>query len=75
VVVDHDLLDPEHGIAYIAKNLSGREVGDAATELGLAPMTNPNFPDVIANYSNTLPVGRPAKSTSIGLRDRQGKYI
>ncbi|HEX5258614.1 MAG TPA: PAS domain-containing protein [Sphingomicrobium sp.] len=74
-VVVHDLSDPAHTIVYIANNLSGRSVGDSATELGLARMADPAFPDVIANYANTFPDGRPAKSTSIGLKDRSGKFI
>jgi predicted transcriptional regulator YheO len=74
-VVVHDLSDPAHTIVYIANNLSGRAVGDSATELGLARMADPTFPDVIANYAGTFPDGRPAKSTSIGLKDSSGKFI
>jgi len=74
-VVVHDLSDPAHTIVYIANNLSGRKVGDSATELGLARMADPTFPDVIANYANSLSDGRPAKSTSIGLKDTSGKFI
>jgi predicted transcriptional regulator YheO len=74
-VVVHDLSDPRHTIVYIANNLSGRRAGDPATELGLARMADPKFPDVIANYTNAFPDGRPAKSTSIGLRDKSGKFI
>jgi len=74
-VVVHDLTDPEHTIVFIGNNLSGRAVGDAATEMGLARMTDPEFPDVVANYANKFSDGRPAKSTSVGLRDKSGKYI
>ena len=35
-VVVHDLLDPSHAVLAIHNNLSGREVGQGATELGLA---------------------------------------
>lgn len=34
-VVVHDLLDPEHAVLAIHNNLSGREVGQPATELGV----------------------------------------
>lgn len=74
-VVLHDLTDPEHAIVQIENNLSGRDVGDSATELGLARISDPSFPDVIANYANSFADGRPAKSTSIGLKDKSGKYI
>ncbi len=50
-------------------------MGDSATELGLARIVDPEFPEVIANYANRFADGRPAKSTSIGLKDKSGKYI
>jgi predicted transcriptional regulator YheO len=74
-VVVHDLTNPEHAIIQIENNLSGRSVGDGATELGLARMADPSFPDIIANYANAFADGRPAKSTSIGLRDKSGRFV
>src|ERR1700692_1690105 len=68
-VVIHDLLPAEHAIVAIHNNLSGREVGDPATELGLARIGDPEYPQVIANYLNRFADGRPAKSTSIGIKD------
>ena len=70
-----DLTRSEHAIVQIENNLSGRAVGDSATELGLARIVDPNFPEVLANYANQFSDGRPAKSTSIGLKDKSGKYI
>ena len=40
-VVLHDLRDPQHAIRVIENNLSGREVGDSATELGLVARVVP----------------------------------
>ncbi|NMM27997.1 MAG: transcriptional regulator [Glaciimonas sp.] len=74
-VVVHDLLDPEHAILAIHNNLSGREVGHPATELGLARILNPDFAQVVANYANQFSDGRQAKSTSIGIKDSEGRYI
>jgi predicted transcriptional regulator YheO len=74
-VVLHDLRDPEHAIRAIENNLSGRQVGDSATELGLARIADPDYPSVIQNYPNQFPDGRPAKSTSIGIRNAAGEYI
>src|SRR5579863_8856988 len=74
-VVLHDLTDPEHAIVQIENNLSGRSVGDSATELGLARISDPAFPEVIANYANNFADGRPAKSTSVGLKDKNGRFI
>ncbi|MGW2741227.1 helix-turn-helix transcriptional regulator [Streptomyces sp. NPDC001450] len=74
-VVLHDLRDPEHAIRAIENNLSGREVGDSATELGLVRIADPQYPSVIQNYPNRFPDGRPAKSTSIGIKNSAGEYI
>jgi predicted transcriptional regulator YheO len=73
-VVLHDLRDPGHAVLAIHNNLSGRVVGEPATELGLARIADPSFPQVLANYPNTFPDGRPAKSTSIGIKDQDGQY-
>ncbi|MFF7212972.1 transcriptional regulator [Streptomyces sp. NPDC008238] len=74
-VVLHDLRDPRQAIRVIENNLSGREVGDSATELGLARIADPQYPSVIQNYPNRFPDGRPVKSTSIGIKNAAGQYI
>jgi predicted transcriptional regulator YheO len=74
-VVVHDLTDRRHAILAIHNNLSGREVGDPVTELGSRRISDPGFPEVVANYPNRFPDGRRAKCTSIGVRDRQGSYV
>ena len=74
-VVVHDLLHPGHAILAIHNNLSGRQPGDPATELGLARIADPEYPQIITNYANQLPDGRQAKSTSIGIKDSSGCYV
>ena len=74
-VVLHDLTQPEHAIIAIANNLSGRNVGDPVTEIGLARIADPNYPEILLNYPNRFPDGRPVKSTSIGLKNSQGEFI
>ncbi|MBB5925746.1 helix-turn-helix transcriptional regulator [Streptomyces echinatus] len=74
-VVLHDLRNPDHAIRAIENNLSGRQVGDPATELGLARIADPEYPSVIQNYPNRFPDGRPAKSTSIGIKNAAGEYV
>ena len=74
-VVVHDLKDPEHAIMSIHNNLSGREAGQPATELALARIASPDFPEIIANYGNQFADGRPVKSTSIGIKDEKGNYV
>lgn len=74
-VVLHDLRDPENTIRTIENNISGREPGQSATELGLARIQDPDFPAVLQNYANTFPDGRAAKSTSIGIKNTDGTYV
>ncbi|MFD8255276.1 helix-turn-helix transcriptional regulator [Streptomyces werraensis] len=74
-VVLHDLRNPAHAIRVIENNLSGRQVGDSATELGLARIQDPDYPSVLQNYANQFPDGRPAKSTSIGIKNAAGEYV
>ncbi|RYF48082.1 MAG: transcriptional regulator, partial [Cytophagaceae bacterium] len=74
-VVVHDLLDPTHAVLAIHNNLSGRAIGHPATELGLARILDPDYQQVITNYSNQFADGRQAKSTSIGIKDSEGNYI
>ena len=74
-VVVHDLKTPEHAVISIRNNLSGRQPGDPATELGLARISSPDFPNILANYANKFSDGRPAKSTSIGIKNDAGEYV
>lgn len=74
-VVLHDLREPQHAILAIHNNLSGRNVGAPATELGLARIADPDYPQIIANYQNQFKDGRQVKSTSIGIKDSDGKYV
>ncbi|MFF4171876.1 transcriptional regulator [Streptomyces sp. NPDC001744] len=74
-VVLHDLRRPDNAIRVIENNLSGRRVGDSATELGLRRIADPDYPGVVQNYGNRFPDGRPAKSTSIGIKNAEGRYI
>ncbi|QHC26962.1 helix-turn-helix transcriptional regulator [Streptomyces sp. GS7] len=74
-VVLHDLRSPEHAVRAIENNLSGRQIGDSVTELGLLRIHDPQYPSVVQNYPNRFPDGRPAKSTSIGIKNAAGEYI
>jgi predicted transcriptional regulator YheO len=74
-VVLHDLTHPQNAILAIHNNLSMREIGAPATELGLARIADPAYPQVIANYANQLSDGRQVKSTSIGIKGSTGEYV
>lgn len=74
-VILHDLRTPDHSIVVIENSLSGRKVGDSATNIGLQRVLDNDFPDVLQNYPNSLPNGKPLKSTSIGIRNEKGICI
>jgi predicted transcriptional regulator YheO len=74
-VVVHDLLHPKHAIVAIHNSLSGRQVGEPTTELGLARIGDADYPSILANYPNHFVDGRQAKSTSIGIKDSTGRYV
>jgi predicted transcriptional regulator YheO len=74
-VVLHDLTTPKNAIVAIHNNLSGRKVGQPATELGLARIADPDYAPVISNYANSFADGRQAKSTSVGIKDAGGDYV
>lgn len=74
-VVLHDLTKPEQAILAIYNPLSGRKIGDPATNMGWTRVYDADFPEIIQNYANRFPDGRHCKSTSIGIRDVSGKYI
>ena len=38
-------------------------------------IADPNYPSVIQNYPNQFPDGRPVKSTSIGIKNAEGRYV
>ncbi|MEB3766451.1 helix-turn-helix transcriptional regulator [Acinetobacter sp. MD2] len=74
-VVVHDLTMPEHAIHNIYNNLSGRQQGGMATELGHARINDPDYPAIIANYKNQFKDGRQVKSTSVGIKNEAGNYV
>lgn len=74
-VVLHDLTRPDHAICEIVCSLSGRKIGDSTTEMGFARIENSLFPEIVQNYANQFPDGRPAKSTSIGLKNSKGEFV
>jgi len=74
-VLLHDLRNPKFSILVIENPLSGRKVGDSATSLGLARVTQKDFPDVVQNYPNATVDGKLVKSTSIGIRGKSGRFI
>jgi predicted transcriptional regulator YheO len=74
-VVVHDLRTPDRSIVAIENgHVTGRTVGDAATDLGRRLLSG-DFPDVLVGYANESPTGQPLKSSSLAIRDAQGALI
>jgi predicted transcriptional regulator YheO len=77
-IVLHDLTkDYEHTIIAIENNwITGRQVGDGGTNLGLEVLRNPpNTNGDIYNYFNSTAEGRLLRSSTLYFRDDNGKVI
>lgn len=76
-VIVHDFSDLDHSIIFIANgHISGRQVGEGATELGLRRLLNSEkIPDMLVNYKNRNVRGHRLKSASLSIRDDKGDLI
>jgi predicted transcriptional regulator YheO len=72
-VVIHDFSDMEHSIIHVEGALSGRNVGGGATDLLLSRVRAGETQEDLHNYKTTLPGDRRIKSSTIFLRDGNGK--
>ncbi|MDR3123867.1 MAG: helix-turn-helix transcriptional regulator [Treponema sp.] len=77
-IVLHDLSkEYEHTIIAIENNgITGRNVGDGGTNLGLEVLRNPpSAGGDLYNYYNRTPGGRVLRSSTLYFRDDQGRVI
>jgi predicted transcriptional regulator YheO len=74
-VVLHDLTQPERAIVAIENSITGRQIGDATTEIGYRRIREKNFPDILQNYRNILPTGTVLKASSMALRNAEGELL
>lgn len=76
-VVIHDFKDLDHAIIYIVNgHLSGRSLGGPVSEINLRRLVEEGqFPDKLVNFSSRNSRGQPLKSSSLAIRDGQGKLI
>jgi predicted transcriptional regulator YheO len=75
-VAVHDLRQPDSSIIAIYNgHLTGREVGDGATDLGLCRLKGEDLPDKMIGYANETPDGTKMKSSSLAIRDENGELI
>lgn len=72
-VVIHDFADLERSIVHIGGKLSGREVGGSATDLLLQKVRTGDTARDLHCYRTTLDNGRVFKSSTLFLRDPQGR--
>jgi len=73
--VVHDLRKPESSIIAIYNgDLTGREIGDGATNLGRRLLEG-DFPDVVVGYENKSPNGQKMKSSSLAIRNEEDELI
>lgn len=76
-IVIHDFRDLDHAIIYIVNgHISGRSVGGSISEINLRRLLEEGqFPDKLINFSSRNSRGQPLKSSSLAIRDDQGKLI
>lgn len=74
-IVIHDLRKPDESIVAIFNgHITGRTEGGSATDLGLRLLEG-DFPDKVVGYPNESPTGAKLKSSSLAVRDDDGKLI
>ena len=74
-VIVHDLRMPESSIIAIYNgHITGRKVGDGASDLGLRRIKG-EVPDKIINYKNESPAGLALKSSTLAIKDNDGNVI
>ena len=73
-VVVHDLSQVPNTIVAIAGGLTGRKVGDPATDVLLKQMAEGRVRTVV-NYSSVLPDGRRIRCATIAVKDSQGNPV
>lgn len=76
-IVVHDFKDLDHAIIYIVNShISGRSLGGPVSEINLRRLVEEDqFPDKLVNFSSRNNRGQSLKSSSLAIRDDQGKLI
>lgn len=77
-VVVHDISDPEHSIVHIENgHISGREVGDASTDLVLKILKSEAYHEeaYIANYRASGKMGQSFRSSTYFIKNDQDKLV
>ncbi len=69
----HDFTDLEHSIIHLDGALSGRSIGGAATDLLLERVRSGLTESDLYNYKTKTPGDRQIRSSTVFLRDRDGR--
>lgn len=74
-VVIHDLEVPEHSVVYVSNNkVTGREIGQSFYELVKQVVLSDDLrDDFVSNYYFTAPNGKLIRSSTLLIRDEEGK--
>ena len=74
-VLVHEFSHPEDALVAIAGNLTGRQVGAPLSDLVLKQLRQGTLNDDTINYSSRTPDGREIRSSTILVRDNDGKVL
>ena len=74
-VVIHDLRHPEHSVVAISGNLTGRSIGAPIPDPELLPENVVRFREDDLCYSTRTPSGRHLHSSTVWVRDIDGKIV
>ncbi|CAM3534990.1 transcriptional regulator [Kibdelosporangium persicum] len=74
-VVLHDYRKGKHSVVGVAGQVTGRRVGGAMSEIGLAVLSKGPEAQNDLNYVTRTPDGRVVKSSTMPLRDAQGEVF
>ena len=75
-VVLHDIRNPQSSVIAIANgHITGRSIGSPMTEYGLATLRSGQFDKPIVNYRKKTKDGKLLKSSSLFIKDENGKLI
>jgi predicted transcriptional regulator YheO len=74
-VVLHDYRDPQHSVVAVAGSVTGREIGDSMSEIGLRVLAAGEDAANEIGYITRAQDGRQLKCTTLPLRDADGALI
>jgi predicted transcriptional regulator YheO len=74
-VLVNDFSHPENALLAIAGNITGRQPGAPLSDMTLKLLRQGKLKDDVINYSSRTPDGRELRSSTILIRDDEGKIL